>query len=365
MHPLQHHPFQPASAGWQQPADRVHLVQPARWVASKTTVFEVTGWWDAGNMFLMFLNPTEQRISNSPFEGQPLFLKKQFPLSHFCLCSYWAFCSFFHTDTCSQHKTEACHHTHTHIVAGAAWSLSPFPTCFKNRVRTQRAECLCGSSTGPFEKAFPWAMMNEQSFQRPYLALMSAKRVNDICTLSVLPSCLSISKDRSAATLANSLIYTKSPDKLLVGPEVLYSRSSSPCLTETGQKKHLTGSAQCSLRQTQQLFVHYRGHTQDMALSKQDLSHWLRDAITQAYNAAGVEPPQGVQAHTKRALYSSIAFFRGMTAAYACVASSWASPCPFIHFYLHVVSESSKMHSVLNMPDDALSDLLVLHVYLF
>ncbi len=45
------------------------------------------------------------------------------------------------------------------------------------------------------------------------------------------------------------------------------------------------------LRQTQQLFVHYREHSQGCPLPKQHLAHWLCEAITCAHDAAGEEPP--------------------------------------------------------------------------
>ena len=40
-----------------------------------------------------------------------------------------------------------------------------------------------------------------------------------------------------------------------------------------------------ALRKFQQLFVHYRKHSQGLPLTKQRLSHWLCDAITQAYGS--------------------------------------------------------------------------------
>ena len=43
------------------------------------------------------------------------------------------------------------------------------------------------------------------------------------------------------------------------------------------------------MRKSQQLFVHYREHSQGLPMTKQRLSHWLCDAITQAYVSAGAE----------------------------------------------------------------------------
>ena len=49
-----------------------------------------------------------------------------------------------------------------------------------------------------------------------------------------------------------------------------------------------------ALRKSQQLFVHYREHSQGLPLTKQRLSHWLCDAITQAYVSARAERPETI-----------------------------------------------------------------------
>lgn len=123
------------------------------------------------------------------------------------------------------------------------------------------------------------------------IALKSAKRLNDLCTLLVSPLCCSNEEDRSNFT-ASSLM-----DLRDFGTELLSLRSS--CFpphvppTPAGARFVSVCFGIANIRRTQQLFAHYRGHSQAVALSKQRLSCRLCDATTQAYSAAGEEPPQG------------------------------------------------------------------------
>ena len=207
------------------------------------------------------------------------------------------------------------------------------------------------------------------------LALTSAKRVSDLCALSVSPSCLSIRGDGSAATLQPNPSFT---------PKILTNSFRSRVFSLQGffPPPHNNDAEEAShrlcpvralsqyvlrtaaIRRTQQLFVHYREHSQGAALSKQRLSHWLCEAITQAYNTEGTVPPQGIRAHSTRALSASTALFRGMSVAEICAAASWASPCPFIRFYLRDVSEPSLTHSVLSSHNDDLGPVVCIIVYI-
>ena len=195
------------------------------------------------------------------------------------------------------------------------------------------------------------------------LALTSAKRVSDLCALSVSPSCLHIREDGSAATLRpNPSFMPKvitssfrsrdiSLDAFFPPPHGSEREEMSHRLCPVRALSHYVART-ASFRQTQQLFVHYRELSQGKALTKQRLSHWLCDAITQAYVTAGVDPPSGVRAHSTRALSSSTALLRGMAVEDICAAASWASPCPFVRFYMRDMSESSLTHSVLNVLND-------------
>lgn len=90
---------------------------------------------------------------------------------------------------------------------------------------------------------------------------------------------------------------------------------------KAGEARHQLRYALClyilrtaNIKQRQQLCVHYSGHSQSVALSKQSPC----DAVTQSYGAAGVKAPLGMQAHSTRALSSSTALFRRMTGVDIC-----------------------------------------------
>lgn len=94
----------------------------------------------------------------------------------------------------------------------------------------------------------------------------SAKRMSNLCVLSISQSCLSIRELVSIATLQSKYSFTSE-----VLTSTFQSRSISPCLTGMSYKKHLTESASC--RQADTAAVHHRGHSQGLALPKQRLPH--------------------------------------------------------------------------------------------
>ena len=131
------------------------------------------------------------------------------------------------------------------------------------------------------------------------LALTSAKRVSDLCALSMSSSCLVIREDGSAATLLPNpafmpKVITGSFQSRAITLEVFFppphkdaeeGKSHRLCPVRA-LKAYLARTAE--FRRTQQLFVHYREGSQGTPLTKQRLSHW-----------------------------------------------SWASPGTFIRFYMH------------------------------
>ena len=54
-------------------------------------------------------------------------------------------------------------------------------------------------------------------------------------------------------------------------------------------------SRTAAMRRSQRLFVHYREQSQGLPLSAQRLSHWLCEAVSQAYLSSGAEPRGGHQ----------------------------------------------------------------------
>ncbi len=70
-----------------------------------------------------------------------------------------------------------------------------------------------------------------------------------------------------------------------------------------------------------------------LATSKQRISHWVRDAISLAYEARNLPSPLSLRAHSTRGVASSQALFRGVPLEDICVAAGWSSPHTFVRFY--------------------------------
>ncbi len=70
-----------------------------------------------------------------------------------------------------------------------------------------------------------------------------------------------------------------------------------------------------------------------LATSKQRISHWVRDAISLAYEARKLPSPFSLRAHSTRGVASSQALFRGVPLEDICVAAGWSSPHTFVKFY--------------------------------
>ncbi len=65
-------------------------------------------------------------------------------------------------------------------------------------------------------------------------------------------------------------------------------------------------------RATDQLFVCHGDHRKGTTVSKDRLSHWVREVIVHAYANAGHELPASVKCHSVRAVATSWAALRGV-----------------------------------------------------
>nr|XP_033946513.1 uncharacterized protein LOC117452146 [Pseudochaenichthys georgianus] len=222
---------------------------------------------------------------------------------------------------------------------------------------------LCALSKAPFEPLDQVPLKFLSAKTALLLALTSAKRVSELSALSVAPSCLQIQGDGSSAVLRPNPAFM---------PKMITSSFRSRGITLDGffppphtSEEEATSHLLCpvralscyiartaTLRKSQRLFVHYREHSLGQPLSAQRLSHWLCEAVSQAYVYSGVDPPENIKAHSTRGISTSMALHGGMTVEDICNAASWSSPCSFIRFYLRDVSHSSLTHSVLSVLSD-------------
>ncbi len=97
----------------------------------------------------------------------------------------------------------------------------------------------------------------------------------------------------------------------------------------------------------------YGGRNRGAAATKHTVSHWVRDAIAQAYEARGQASPLRVRAHSTRGVASSMALARGAPLQQVCDAAGWSSPHTFVRFYSldvhatpgsHVLESTSQSH---------------------
>ena len=133
------------------------------------------------------------------------------------------------------------------------------------------------------------------------LVLASAKRVSELCTLSVHPSCLLLRGDHSSATLRPNPSFV--PKNIRSSFRLRTIQIEAFCPPPHGDtreaKLHLLFPVHvlafyvermAPFRHTEQLFMCYGEGVAGKALSKKRLASWLCECISQAYRQAGKDP---------------------------------------------------------------------------
>ena len=87
------------------------------------------------------------------------------------------------------------------------------------------------------------------------------------------------------------------------------------------------------LRKTSQLFCCFGPGKIGAPASKQTISRWLVSCICEAYNAKGKPPPEGLKAHSVRAMAASQAYASALPIEEICSAAIWSRPSTFIRHY--------------------------------
>ncbi|XP_073671778.1 uncharacterized protein [Paramisgurnus dabryanus] len=254
--------------------------------------------------------------------------------------------------------TVGCHRLVSLFLKGA-WRLRP--------PRAQRApawdlhlvlDSLCSPPFEPLAQAeLKWVSIKTAFL----LAITSAKRVGELHALSVSNSCLRWNSDGSGVTLwPNTAFLPKVLSSSNLNQPIHLAQFTPPEGEDRLQrlcpvralKTYVVATA--SIRQSDQLFLCYGGPRRGCALSKQRLSHWVVDVITQAYKRGGHPLPSGVRCHSTRAVSTSWAALRGVPLERICEAASWASPSTFSRFYRVNVATPHPLEVVL-LPDSVLS----------
>ena len=192
------------------------------------------------------------------------------------------------------------------------------------------------------------------------LAICSAKRVSELHALSVSEQCLRWKAEYSGVSLwPNPSFLPKVVNPQTVN-QVIEISSFHPESAPTGDnlgnlcpiralRTYVTRTQ--SLRQTHsQLFVCYGGVKRGNPVSKQRLSHWVVDAIAQAYDSQSLPVPGNLVAHSTRSMATSWAALRGVSVAEICAAASWSAPCTFARFYrVNVAAPAPLSEAVLSV----------------
>ncbi len=176
------------------------------------------------------------------------------------------------------------------------------------------------------------------------LALTSLKRVGDLQALSVSEMCMDFAPGLVKVTLRPRPGYIP---KLLSTSfhsqvDTLHFFHLPPFASSEDEKLHMLCPVRALKlyvdrskvwRKSSQLLVCFGAGRRGLATSKQRISHWVRDAISLAYEARNLPSPLSLRAHSTRGVASSQALFRGVPLEDICVAAGWSSPHTFVRFY--------------------------------
>ncbi len=202
---------------------------------------------------------------------------------------------------------------------------------------------LEGLVTAPFEpleSASEWILTLKVLF----LVLTSLKRVGDLQALSVSETCMDFTPDLVKVTLRPRPGYVPKVLSSLFRSQVvtLHSFHPPPFASSEDERLHMLCPVRALKlyvdhskvwRKTSQLLVCFGVGRRGFATSKQRISHWVRDAISLAYEARNLPSPLSLRAHSTRGVASSQALFRGVPLEDICVAAGWSSPHTFVRFY--------------------------------
>ncbi len=176
------------------------------------------------------------------------------------------------------------------------------------------------------------------------LALTSLKRVGDLQAFSVSETCMDFAPGLVKVTLRPRPGYIPKVLSTSFRSQVvtLHSFHPPPFASSEDEKLHMLCPVRALKlfvdrskiwRKSSQLLVCFGAGHRGLATSKQRISHWVRDAISLAYEARNLPSPHSIRAHSTRGVASSQALFRGVPLEDICVAAGWSSPHTFVRFY--------------------------------
>ncbi len=155
------------------------------------------------------------------------------------------------------------------------------------------------------------------------LALMSLKRVGDLQAFSVSETCMDFAPGLVKVTLRPRLGYIPKVLSTSFRSQVvtLHSFHPPPFASSEDERLHMLCPVRALKlyvdrskvwRKSPQLLICFGAGRRGLATSKLRISHWVRDAISLAYEAWKLPSPLSLRAHSTRGVASSQALFRGV-----------------------------------------------------
>ncbi len=176
------------------------------------------------------------------------------------------------------------------------------------------------------------------------LALTSLKRVGDLQAFSDSETCMDFAPGLVKVTLRPRPGYIPKVLSTSFRSQVvtLHSFHPPPFASSEDERLHMLCPVRALKlyvdrskvwRKSPQLLICFGAGRRGLATSKQRISHWVRDAISLAYEARKLPSPLSLRAHSTRGVASSQALFRGVPLEDICVATGCSSPHTFVRFY--------------------------------
>ncbi len=201
---------------------------------------------------------------------------------------------------------------------------------------------LQGLSLAPFE---PLEEVQAKFFTLKALFLLansSFKRIGDLQSLSVAPSCLEFAPGMVKTFLHPRPGYVPKVPANVARSIMLQAFCPPPFQNEDQERHNLLCPVRAldayihraSLwRKNEQLFVCFGPPNKGSPASKQRMSKWVVEAISLAYESAGQPFPMAVRSHSTRSMAASKALISGVALQEVCDAAGWSSPHTFVRFY--------------------------------
>ncbi|XP_073427930.1 uncharacterized protein [Dendrobates tinctorius] len=183
------------------------------------------------------------------------------------------------------------------------------------------------------------------------VALTSARRVGDLHALSADPPYTQVMDDRVVLRLDPAYL-PKVVSKFHRAQEIILPSFCPNPGNKKEERLHCLDVRRCILqylevtkpwRKQRALFVSYQGARKGLKASKQTIARWVREAIILAYSSAGRAVPEGLKAHSTRAMATSWAERVDASIDQICKAATWSSPSTFFRHYRLDLSATSDL----------------------